>query len=214
MGSPSLHRRGTCVQPSTAEETAIFARLLKLIELSPEQQTGAAIEPAEPDEPVKSGAPTASTAPGTQAPSSASASHAPQPDRQPDPPPSTPEPASQSGQAPELLSIVARCVKAHNKARSDAYARTQNRFTARDAGASAYCNAMPPLIGAENIRDFIACVAQGLLIGAVENKDAGKLLYAAQVASSAQNRSAENRPKLKPGPKPAAEVSPTSLGNN
>jgi hypothetical protein len=209
------------VQPATADETEIFAKLLKLIELAPEQQTGAgAIEPAEPDRPIKSGAPTASTAPGTQAPSSASTSPAPQPDRQPGPPPSKPEipspsqPASQSDPAPEPLSTIDRCIKAHNKARSDAYARTQNRFTARDAGASAYCNAMPPLIGAENIRDFIACVAQGLLIGAVENKDAGKLLYAAQVASSAQNRSAESRPKLKPGPKPAVEVSPSSLGNN
>ena len=203
------------MQPDTAEETAIFARLLKLIELTPEQQTGAdAIEPAEPDRPIKPGAPTASTAPSTQVPSSASVSPAPQPDRQPDPPPSTPEPASQSGQAPEPLSIVARCVKAHNKARSEAYARTENRFTAKDAGASAYRNAMPPLVGAENIRDFIACVAQGLLIGAIENKDASKLLYAAQVAFSTLNRSAEIRPKLKPGPKPAAEVSPSSPGNN
>jgi hypothetical protein len=206
------------VQPDTAEETEIFAKLLKLIELTPQQQTGPVA--SEPDEPAKPGAPTASTSPDAQAPSSASASPVPRPGRQPDPPPSTPEiprpsqSASQSDPAPAPTSTIARCIKAHNKARSEAYARTEDRFTARDAGASAYRNAMPPLIGAENIRDFIACVAQGLLIGAIENKDASKLLYAAQVASSAQNRSAESRPKLKPGPKPAAEVSPSSLGNN
>ena len=206
------------MQPATADETEIFAKLLKLIELAPQQQTGPVA--AGPDEPTKPDAPTASTAPGIEAPSSASTSPAPGPDQQPGPPPSKPEipspsqSTSQSDPAPEPLSTIARCIKAHNKARSEAYARTENRFTAKDAGASAYCNAMPPLIGAENIRDFIACVAQGLLIGAVQNKDAGKLLYAAQVASSAQNRSAESRPKLKPGPKSGAEVSPSSLGNN
>jgi biopolymer transport protein ExbB len=206
------------VQPATAEETAIFAKLLKLIELAPQQQTG--LVAIEPDEPTKPGAPTASTASDTQAPSSASASPAPQPDRQPDPPPSAPEPpaplqpATQSDPAPEPLSTIARCLKARNKARSEAIARSQPRYTVDEAGAKAYRNAMPPLLGAENIRDFIACVAHGMLIGVIENKDATKLLYAAQVAFSAQNRSGESRPKLKPGPKPTAEVSPSSLGNN
>jgi hypothetical protein len=52
---------------------------------------------------------------------------------------------------------------------------------------------MPPLLGAENIRDFIACVAHGMLIGVIENKDATKLLYAAQVAFSAQSRTEPKR---------------------
>ncbi len=205
------------MQPAIAEETEIFAKLLKLIELAP-QQTGA--DATEPDEPTKPGAPTASTAPETQAPSPASASPAPPLDRQPDPPPSTPEPVSQPQPAsqpdppPEPLSIVDRCVNAYNKARSETYARTEDRFAAKDAGSMAYRNTMPPLRGAENIRDFIACVAQALLFGVIKDKDASKLLYAAQVAFSAQNRSAESRPRLKPGPKPAAEVSLSSLGNN
>jgi hypothetical protein len=52
---------------------------------------------------------------------------------------------------------------------------------------------MPPLLGAENIREFIACVAHGMLIGAIENKDATRLLYAAQVAFSAQSRAEPKR---------------------
>ena len=51
----------------------------------------------------------------------------------------------------------------------------------RDA-RSAYCKAMPPLVGHENIRDFIACVAQGVLLGAITDSQSTRLLYAAQIA--------------------------------
>jgi hypothetical protein len=54
-------------------------------------------------------------------------------------------------------------------------------FAAHDAGP-AFCKAMPPLVGYENIRDFIACVAHGILIEAISEKRANQLLYAAQVA--------------------------------
>lgn len=40
----------------------------------------------------------------------------------------------------------------------------------------------PPLSGADNIRDFIACVAHGMLIAAIEGPAGARLLYAAQVA--------------------------------
>ncbi len=43
---------------------------------------------------------------------------------------------------------------------------------------------MPPLVGYRNIRDFIACTAQGVLLGAIDPKDSTKLLYAAQVATA------------------------------
>ena len=52
---------------------------------------------------------------------------------------------------------------------------------AHEAGP-AYCKAMPPLAGYENIRDFIACAAHGILIDAIPQKRANQLLYAAQVA--------------------------------
>jgi len=39
-------------------------------------------------------------------------------------------------------------------------------FAAREAG-DAYCKAMPMLTGIEGIRDFIACAAHGILIGAI-----------------------------------------------
>ncbi|MGD0801807.1 MAG: hypothetical protein ABR906_10870 [Terracidiphilus sp.] len=59
-------------------------------------------------------------------------------------------------------------------------------FAAENAGP-AYCKAMPPLAGYENIRDFIACAAHGILINAIPEKRANQLLYAAQVALASLN---------------------------
>jgi hypothetical protein len=52
----------------------------------------------------------------------------------------------------------------------------------------AYREALPPLRGAENIRDFIACVAHGMAIEVFDTREASKMLYAAQVAASAEGR--------------------------
>jgi hypothetical protein len=63
-------------------------------------------------------------------------------------------------------------------------AKNKSRYESADGAGNAYRNAMPPLIGFDNIRDFIACATHGLLIGAINGEDATKLLYAAQVALS------------------------------
>jgi hypothetical protein len=54
-------------------------------------------------------------------------------------------------------------------------------FAEKEAGV-AYCNAMPMLAGHEGVRDFIACAAHGILIGAIPAERTGQLLYAAQIA--------------------------------
>lgn len=48
----------------------------------------------------------------------------------------------------------------------------------------AYRRTLPPLTGYKNIRDFIACVAHGVLIQAIPERQGSTLLYAAQVALS------------------------------
>jgi len=58
-------------------------------------------------------------------------------------------------------------------------------YLARRAPREAYCKAMPPLAGADNICDFIACVAHGMLVGAISGSESTRLLYAAQIATSA-----------------------------
>ncbi len=54
-----------------------------------------------------------------------------------------------------------------------------------EAGKLAYCSSVPKLCGADNVRDFIACVAHGMLMGVFSHSDGTKLLYAAQVAFGA-----------------------------
>jgi len=54
-------------------------------------------------------------------------------------------------------------------------------FAAKDA-AVAYCNAMPLLATHEGVRDFVACAAHGILIGAIPPEKSSRLFQAAQVA--------------------------------
>jgi len=70
---------------------------------------------------------------------------------------------------------------------------------AEEAGCKAYCSALPVLFDQDGIRNFISCVAHGILIGAIPEEKASRLLYAAQVAISALPR----QPKAaKPAKKP------------
>jgi hypothetical protein len=80
---------------------------------------------------------------------------------------------------------VEHCAKAYLQAAANATAEGKSDDYARKAAQLAYGLAIPPLTGAESIGDFIACVTQGMLLGAIPGSDATRLLYAAQVAHSA-----------------------------
>ena len=79
-------------------------------------------------------------------------------------------------------------------ARASSAESEESEYFAPSKAAEAYRAALPPLTSRENCRDFIACVAQGLLLGAIAEKDGGKLLYAAQIALSASGNQ-EKSPK-------------------
>lgn len=79
---------------------------------------------------------------------------------------------------------VARCRDAWTREYKTQLAKGAPRVAAVFSANGAYRNAMPQLAGYENIRDFIACIAQGMLLGAIEASQSSKLLYAAQVALS------------------------------
>jgi len=72
-------------------------------------------------------------------------------------------------------------------------AKGEHWVNAAKRAGLAYRKAMPSLSGEENIRDFVTCVAHGMLIGAIEGKDASKLLYAAQVASGLRVKAAPSQ---------------------
>lgn len=92
---------------------------------------------------------------------------------------------------------VARCTDAWNRAYRADLSINQTKLAAMQTAGRAFCEAMPQLDGYDNIRDFIACCAQGLLLGAIDPTRSAKLLYAAQVALSTF------RQQRKPG-RPAA----------
>ena len=56
-------------------------------------------------------------------------------------------------------------------------------FAELEAG-KAYCHAMPMLDGYNGVREFIACAAHGILIGAIPLEMRGHILYSARVALS------------------------------
>jgi hypothetical protein len=89
---------------------------------------------------------------------------------------------------------IARCARAFQDAYREEIERNGLKCDATDKAGEAYRALLPPLTSRENCRDFIACVAHGMLLGAISEKNAGKLLYAAQVALAvccAEERSRE-----------------------
>ena len=77
-------------------------------------------------------------------------------------------------------------------------------FAAKPAGV-AYRNAMPMLVGYDGIRDFIACAAHGILIGAIPRDKGSQLLSAARVAL-ADRPASRASPACPPPPKSAKKM--------
>ena len=96
--------------------------------------------------------------------------------------------------APEQNSAVALCFASYTRALDEAAEKHMTRVQANNLACGVYRRAMPPLTGWENIQNFIACVAHGMLIEIFEPADATRFLYAAQVAQSGASR---ERPKQK-----------------
>jgi len=96
---------------------------------------------------------------------------------------------------------IRRCLEAYKCAYEAEFAKRQDRVRAELAAEAAYRSAMPLLVGRANIRNYIACVGHGILIGTVYPNHSGSLLYAAQVALNGLPR----KPRLPGRPRGAAE---------
>jgi hypothetical protein len=98
--------------------------------------------------------------------------------------------------ANESCAAVTRCYEAWNRTfKSEKMRREPYGPELRDA-RNAYCKAMPPLAGYHNIRDFIACVAQGIMLGAISESQSTRLLYAVQVAQTALRYHTSRKPSI------------------
>jgi hypothetical protein len=90
---------------------------------------------------------------------------------------------------------LACCCKVWRRVYRAKYRSTESERDASDKAGAAFRAALPPLTTPEDCRDFITCVAYGILIKAIADKDSGKLLYAAQIALSSF-RSGSNGEKM------------------
>ena len=77
---------------------------------------------------------------------------------------------------------VARCVNAWGRVHKAERAKGKSSSQANSAADRAYLDALPPLSGDENIRDFIACVTQSMIADIILENSGTKYLYAAQAA--------------------------------
>lgn len=108
---------------------------------------------------------------------------------------------------------VERCFQALRDAEKAARARGVEKHKVESAGLEAFKRTFPPLNGEENIRGFIACVTQAMILDPWWQDKGTKLLYAAQVAHTASKRVVQptrspGRPRREPAaPAPAQPVS-------
>jgi hypothetical protein len=79
-------------------------------------------------------------------------------------------------------SAVDRCKDAYELAKAQAKANGRSDCSSILAANKAYREAMPTLESEGSTRDFIACVAHGMLIRAIEGTSGARLLTAAKVA--------------------------------
>jgi len=117
---------------------------------------------------------------------------------------STPEPEPASEPDPALepepthaRPAVRKCDAAYRRA-FNAYmeaneGKSCSKSSAARAAGLAYRSAMPLLSSFEGIRDFIACTAHGILVGAIPPEQSGRVLYAAQVALATLQREPKPR---------------------
>ena len=94
---------------------------------------------------------------------------------------------------PAYKRCMAASQRTFNKALEGTEANDIDRVLAADEAGESYCKAMPLLSGYENIRDYIACAAHGMLIGAIRPYRCSHVLYAAQLALATFNCEPKSR---------------------
>jgi hypothetical protein len=94
---------------------------------------------------------------------------------------------------PAVNHAVALCMESWTRAYQSVMQSNRGRCEAAAEAAAAYRRTLPTLVELDGIRNFIACVAHGIAIGAIEGSSASHLLYAAQVARGVHNFSSQQK---------------------
>jgi hypothetical protein len=80
---------------------------------------------------------------------------------------------------------ISRCFEAWTTVREQALANGKTDYKARCEAIAAYREALPPLSGAQNISDFIACVGYAITLDIIIQIQAESLLNVAKIALAA-----------------------------
>jgi hypothetical protein len=91
------------------------------------------------------------------------------------------------------------CCQAEKRSRRESRSKGRDIVETQICADEAYRKALPELVGYENIRDFIACVTHGMVIGTVTAFQADKLLNGARLALSALRQQPTDLRKNKKG---------------
>lgn len=117
---------------------------------------------------------------------------------------------SANTQGPHGASFIAvqRCCEAWNRALTANKGKGLSDWDIMKAAIKAYQRAMPFLCGEDNIRGFIAAVAEGMILGAFDMKEGTRLVYVAQVALNGLQRQARPNSGSRAASEPASESEP------
>jgi hypothetical protein len=124
--------------------------------------------------------------------------------------PSAPSEAANSSDPTPINPAITNCRKAYNQAWKAVLAKGESEYQSEKAAKRAYRDAIPPLSGPENIRDFIACVADAMLMDLITGSDGARLLYSAQVAHSSLNSPSSKKASPTPAVTPSEPASAPS----
>jgi hypothetical protein len=115
----------------------------------------------------------------------------------------TPAPTTEENATPEgENSSLNYCIDAYMRAYKRAKRQGKGQSSALESADRAFRLAIPLLTGNENLRDFVVCVAHGMLLESISGPAGARLLYAAQVASGVRPRPAPPKPADGPPPSP------------
>ncbi|MDE3202116.1 MAG: hypothetical protein KGN79_14470 [Acidobacteriota bacterium] len=85
-------------------------------------------------------------------------------------------------------SVVLLCRRAYFETYNESIKKGAGPYGAEKDAGERFRSLMPTIDDKEDIPDFIGCVAEGVLLEVFDPATAGRLLYAAQVASQAVRR--------------------------
>lgn len=119
---------------------------------------------------------------------------------------------SANTQGPHGASFIAvqRCCEAWNRALTANKGKGLSDWDIMKAAIKAYQRAMPFLCGEDNIRGFIAAVAEGMILGAFDMKEGTRLVYVAQVALNGLQRQARPSSGSRAASESASESEPSA----